>query len=43
LTFSNALHLFNAASTCSSASVNLAANFRLASSSSSLRESPSDS
>ncbi len=40
LTFSNALHLFNAASTCSSASVNLAANLRLASSSSSPRAKP---
>jgi len=40
LAFSNALHLFNAASTCSSASVNLAANLRLASSSSSPRAKP---
>jgi hypothetical protein len=40
LTFSKALHLDNAASTCSSASDNLAANLRLASSSSSVRAKP---
>jgi len=40
LAFSSELHLFKAASTCSSASVNFAANFLLASSSSSPRERP---
>ena len=40
LTFSNALHLIRAASTCSSASVNFEANLRLASSNSSRRLKP---